>query len=428
MRCFQAWLATVYKLNVHALNKPLSIPFRVKDSPMVDSSLQLLLRSPLSPGCSIPHNDYRCIPHRVGCTHVPPHSPWAIVFNQNLPTHKRPRASSHMQRLPSLPPIDSEPTCLNNDRQHRLHVLCKQAGRSLLSLALRRSCEALELMPCEQHPDISHLSSRSHEYHHGRIKHMLSLGSRMGDKRDDHPQHILHLGLPTLDLFATAKNKKCLKFFSRPGLGKHSLGDAFMISWDQNLLYAFPPIPVLHRVLTNIRTDCAMVILIALSWPRQPWFLFLTRMSTCPLISLHLTPNLLLQQPDQLSSPKPAHASPQSLVPTWFFQNELACSEQVQRVCLHIRTQSTCTTYPQKWKRLSQWCSTKQIPPTYAPLLFILDYLLVLKQSGLSFRFFKVHLAAITTLHDKINNTSVFAHSITKCFLKRLLLIPIPRH
>lgn len=49
-------------------------------SPMVDSSLQPLLRSPLSPGCSIPHNDYRCIPHRVGCTHFH-HSPGSMVFN-----------------------------------------------------------------------------------------------------------------------------------------------------------------------------------------------------------------------------------------------------------------------------------------------------------------------------------------------------------
>lgn len=32
MRCFQAWLATVYKPNMHSLNKPLSIPFQVKDS------------------------------------------------------------------------------------------------------------------------------------------------------------------------------------------------------------------------------------------------------------------------------------------------------------------------------------------------------------------------------------------------------------
>lgn len=189
-----------------------------------------------------------------------------------------------------------------------------------------------------------------------------------------------------------------------------------MVPWHQDLLYAFPPIPALHRVLTKIWTDCATVILIAPSWPRQPWFSFLTRMLLRPLISLPLTANLLSQKHGRFLHPN--HVSSQSLVPIWFSQNELACSEQVQRVLLHRWCKQIVFCYLWKWKRFTQWCSTKQLPPTSAPLLLILDYLLDLKQSGLSFSSIKVHLATITTFHDKIDDTSVFAHPVTKRFLK----------
>lgn len=202
MRCFQAWLATVYKPNVHALNKPLSIPFRVKDPLLwwivpsnLCSGVLFLQDAPsliMTTDASLTGWDFH-------------HSPGAMVFNWNLPAHKRPRTSSHRQCLLSLPPINPQQTFMDNDRQHLLHVLCKQAGRSSLSLALHRSYEALELVPCEQHPDISRLSSQSYEYHSGRIKQMLSLGSWMRDKWDNHPQHIPHLGLPNYRPFCNCE-------------------------------------------------------------------------------------------------------------------------------------------------------------------------------------------------------------------------------
>lgn len=72
-----------------------------------------------------------------------------------------------------------------------------------------------------------------------------------------------------MDLFATEQNKKCQQFCS---LSRHSpgfLSDAFLLSWTDHLLYAFPPILPVQRVLLKIRRDKAKVVLIAPAWPCQ---------------------------------------------------------------------------------------------------------------------------------------------------------------
>ena len=46
--------------------------------------------------------------------------------------------------------------------------------------------------------------------------------------------------------------------------------DAFSIDWGTYpLLYAFPPIVVMHRVVKKIIQDQARVVLIAPKWPQR---------------------------------------------------------------------------------------------------------------------------------------------------------------
>lgn len=37
-------------------------------------------------------------------------------------------------------------------------------------------------------------------------------------------------------------------------------------------MYAFPPIPLIHRVLRKIRDKKTRIIMIAPAWPRQTWY------------------------------------------------------------------------------------------------------------------------------------------------------------
>lgn len=83
----------------------------------------------------------------------------------------------------------------------------------------------------------------------------------------------------------------------------------------------------------------------------------------------------------------------------------------------------------EKWKRFQIWGDSKQVTPTSSSLPLIVDYILDLKKTGLSLSSVKVHLAAITAFHRKIEGYSIFAHPTTKRFLKSMSnLFPQIRH
>lgn len=104
----------------------------------------------------------------------------------------------------------------------------------------------------------------------------------------------------------------------------------------------------------------------------------------------------------------------------WCNTSETLCSDQVRRVLLNSRRDSTRKTYLAKWSRFTHWCDTKGLNPSVSPLHAVLDYVLHLHTSGISIPSLKVHLAVITAFHRPINGRSVFAHPITKRFLKGL--------
>ena len=79
-------------------------------------------------------------------------------------------------------------------------------------------------------------------------------------------------GQLSIDVFASYKNKKCKRYASRAGRGPGSLGDAFMIPWQDHLLYLFPPIPLIQRSLIKLRQQTSTAVIIAPFWPRQRWF------------------------------------------------------------------------------------------------------------------------------------------------------------
>ena len=71
-----------------------------------------------------------------------------------------------------------------------------------------------------------------------------------------------HWGTTRMDMFTSQLNKKCNLYASRAGYGKDSLGDAFMIPWSSDLLYLFPPLPLVQKTLIRIHQMKVEAILI----------------------------------------------------------------------------------------------------------------------------------------------------------------------
>ena len=83
---------------------------------------------------------------------------------------------------------------------------------------------------------------------------------------------------PHVDLFATHLNAKLPVFVAPLPLPGVWRCDALSFAWDGILGYAFPPLPLVDRALSQIRDAESRVIFIAPLWATQPWFPLLLRL------------------------------------------------------------------------------------------------------------------------------------------------------
>ena len=103
-------------------------------------------------------------------------------------------------------------------------------------------------------------------------------------------------GYPTVDLFATRLNFRLPNFVSPFPDPLAIATDAFLFCWDNQDLYAFPPLPLVRRVINKLRlSHNTTLILIAPYWPQKEWFPDLVSASIEPPRLLPFRPDLLRQ-------------------------------------------------------------------------------------------------------------------------------------
>lgn len=113
---------------------------------------------------------------------------------------------------------------------------------------------------------------------------------------------------PHVDLFATQFNHRLPVYVSPVPDPAAWAVDALSISWEGLLAYAFPPFPIVARVLRKARHDRPTLILIAPKWPAQPWFPELLELCHVPPVPLQIGQKGLIQPRSGVP-----HASPQVL-------------------------------------------------------------------------------------------------------------------
>ena len=100
---------------------------------------------------------------------------------------------------------------------------------------------------------------------------------------------------PTVDMFATAANKK-LPLYVSPVPDPNAWNiDALSISWEGLSGYAFCPVAILPQLVQKMRTYPCTMIVIAPGWPGMSWFWDLIDLSTKLPLTLPLWDHLLLQ-------------------------------------------------------------------------------------------------------------------------------------
>lgn len=98
-------------------------------------------------------------------------------------------------------------------------------------------------------------------------------------------QIVKSFGSPTIDLFASRINKKCIKYVSWLRDPDAFAVDAFTLFWGNFYFYAFPPFSIILRTVQKIINDKAEGIMVVPVWPAQPWYpIFTALLSRQPLI------------------------------------------------------------------------------------------------------------------------------------------------
>lgn len=113
------------------------------------------------------------------------------------------------------------------------------------------------------------------------------------------------LGIPNIDLFASKINSKCQIYCSWFPDPNSFAVDAFTLKWNF-FAYAFPPFPIISKVLAKIIEDEATIIVIVPYWPTQPWFPLFKKLCIEPPVFCRPSKHLLLSP---FRQPHPLHKS-----------------------------------------------------------------------------------------------------------------------
>ncbi|XP_066512600.1 uncharacterized protein [Hoplias malabaricus] len=112
-------------------------------------------------------------------------------------------------------------------------------------------------------------------------------------------------GQEKVDLFASSDTTHCSLWFSEHDQDSPLGQDALAHDWPRVLLYAFPPLPLLHSLLVRIREESHIVLLVAPRWPRQPWFPLMISLLRGVPWELPARKDLLSQLGGQVWHPQP---------------------------------------------------------------------------------------------------------------------------
>ena len=226
-------------------------------------------------------------------------------------------------------------------------------------------------------------------------------------------------GEPSIDLFASRLNHQVPCYVSwKPDPGAAFI-DAFSVTWDKHLFYAFPPFSLIARCLQKIQTDCAEGLMIVPMWPTQSWYPKLLRM-------LVAAPRVLPQQRTALQMP----GMPQEVHPLFRKMVLIACrlpgSPMRHKEFLKRQPPSSYSPGGKELQSSIHLTSKdglhivikKQIDPVSATVPQALDFLVELFESGIGYSGINNARSALSSVLKPVDGMTFGAQESVKRFLK----------
>ena len=265
----------------------------------------------------------------------------------------------------------------------------------LLTSRLLRWTESFDV-----HVDVRYLPGESNVLADVRSR----CGQVVGTEWSLHPQVARALlrawGNPSIDLFATCLNAKLPLYCSFVPDPQAVFEDAFRHPWDDLDLYAFPPFPLVGRVIARVQESSRVAMtLVAPLWPEKEWFADLLLLLIQPPLALPCW-DKLLRQPHCSLFHQRVHALN---LHAWRLSSDTTESRafrgRAARVLSGVLRESSSRLYQSRWKIFCGWCRGRSVAPVNASVPVVLDFLIHLRQDkGLSVSAVKGYCSALNSV------------------------------
>ena len=225
-------------------------------------------------------------------------------------------------------------------------------------------------------------------------------GQVVGTEWSLHPQVARALlrawGSPSIDLFATCLNAKLPLYCSLVPDPQAVFEDAFRHPWDDLDLYAFPPFPLVGRVIARVQESSRVAMtLVAPLWPEKEWFADLLLLLTQPPLALPCW-DKLLRQPHCSLFHQGVHALN---LHAWRHYRKSGFSGRAARVLSGVLRDSSSRLYQSRWKIFCSWCRGRSVAPVNASVPVVVYFLIHLRQDkGLSVSAVKGYCSALNSV------------------------------
>ena len=229
-------------------------------------------------------------------------------------------------------------------------------------------------------------------------------GQVVGTEWSLHPQVARSLlrvwGNPSIDLFATCLNAKLPLYCLLVPDSQAVFEDAFRHPWDDLDLYAFPPFPLVGRVIARVRESSRVAMtLVAPFWPEKEWFADLLLLLTQPPLALPWWGQPAPAAPLQPLKPRRPRTEPSRLVTLKRDFRKSGFSGRAAGVLSGCLRSSTSRLYQSRWQIFCGWCRGRGVAPVNATVPVVVDFLIHLRHDkGLSVSAVKGYSSALNSV------------------------------
>ena len=229
-------------------------------------------------------------------------------------------------------------------------------------------------------------------------------GQVVGTEWSLHPQvarSLLHVwGSLSVDLFAMSLNAKLPLYCSLVPDPQAVFEDAFRHPWDDLDVYAFPPFPLIVRVIAHVRESSRLAMtLVAPLWPEKEWFADRRLLLTQPPLALPWWDSLPRQPHCNLF-----HQGVHALNLHVWRLSSVTSESRAFREGLAGSYQGASdppprASYQSRWQIFCGWCRGRGVAPINATVPVVVDFLIHLRHDkGLSVSAVKGYSSALNSV------------------------------